>query len=236
LNVNKAFSPLCVILSASNLVLTTLLLNKYVVENIMNSERLGEFEQYFQINESIRVNLFPVSNGQVPKSQLELEDDIPPLFRLANEVSELEQSSLRPLRNLGDIAQELATFLQAQSRKIDLIMSHILASEQAQDNAIQCDSYGGGGIRFTSPEVHSIGQAFRTKLFLHHEASAVYCYTEVVAVEKQDSEHYQYTMLFTAIRTTDQELIVRASLHAQTRQLKKRQELDQNRGDLNSDN
>ena len=57
-----------------------------------------------------------------------------------------------------------------------------------------------------------------------------------MAVEKQDSEHYQYTMLFTAIRTTDQELIVRASLHAQTRQLKKRQELDQNQADLNSDN
>ena len=199
---------------------------KYVVESVMKSQRLGEFEQYFQIDESIRVNLFTVDNKQVPKSQLELEEDIPPLFKLANEVSELEQSSLRPLRNLGDMAQELAAFLQAQSRKIDLIMSHILASEQAQDNHIQCDSYGGGGIRFTSPDVHSIGQAFRTKLFLHNEASAVYCYTEVVAVEKIDNEHYQYTLLFVAIRDSDQELIVRASLHAQTRQLKKRQELE----------
>ena len=202
----------------------------------MKSQRLSEFEEYFQINESIRVNLFAVSDKQVPKSQLELEDDIPPLFRLANEVSELEQSSLRPLRNLGDVAQELAAFLQAQSRKIDLIMSHILASEQAQDSAIQCDSYGGGGIRFTSPDVYSIGQAFRTKLFLHHEASAVYCYTEVVAVEKKDNEQYQYTMLFTSIRTTDQELVVRASLHAQTRQLKKRQELEQVNAEPNSDN
>jgi hypothetical protein len=150
----------------------------------MNSERLSEFEQYFQIDESIRVNLFAVPNEQVPKSQLDLDDDIPPLFKLANEVSELEQSSLRPLRSLGDMAQELAAFLHAQSRKIDLIMSHILASEQAQDNAINCDSYGGGGIRFTSPDVYSIGQSFRTKLFLHNEASAVYCYTEVVAVKK----------------------------------------------------
>lgn len=201
----------------------------------MNSQRLSEFEEYFQINESIRVNLFAVENQAVPQSQLALEDDIPPLFKLANEVSELEQASLRPLRNLGDLAQDLASFLQAQSRKIDLIMSHILASEQAQDNAIQCDSYGGGGIRFTSTDVHAIGQAFRTKLFLHHEASAVYCYTEVVAVEKQDSKHYQYTLLFTAIRTTDQELVVRASLHAQTRQLKKRQELEQIDDDSSSD-
>ena len=71
---------------------------------------------------------------------------------------------------------------------------------------------------------------------MHHEASAVYCYTEVVAVEKKDNEHYQYTMLFTSIRTTDQELVVRASLHAQTRQLKKRQELEQVNAEPNSDN
>ncbi|NMM41794.1 PilZ domain-containing protein [Pseudoalteromonas arctica] len=189
----------------------------------MNSEKLTEFEQYFQIDESNRVNLFAVDDNKVPTTLAQLEADIPPLFKLANEVSELEQSSLRPLRSLGDLAQELAVFLHAQSRKIDLIMSHILASEQPEDNAIYCDSYGGGGIKLTDTKAYSIGQAFRTKLFLQHEASAIYCYTEVVAVNKIDDEHYQYTLLFKAIRDTDQELVVRASLHAQTRQLKKRQ-------------
>lgn len=190
----------------------------------MNSEKLTEFEQYFQIDESNRVNLFAVDDNKVPTTLAQLEADIPPLFKLANEVSELEQSSLRPLRNLGDVAQELAVFLQAQSRKIDLIMSHILASEQPEDNAMYCDSYGGGGVKLTDTKAYSIGQAFRTKLFLQHEASAIYCYTEVVAVNKVDDEHYQYTLLFKAIRDTDQELVVRASLHAQTRQLKKRQQ------------
>ncbi|MBE0379327.1 MULTISPECIES: hypothetical protein [Pseudoalteromonas] len=190
----------------------------------MNSEKLTEFEQYFQIDESNRVNLFAVDDNKVPTTLAQLEADIPPLFKLANEVSELEQSSLRPLRNLGDVAQELAVFLQAQSRKIDLIMSHILASEQPEDNAMYCDSYGGGGVKLTDTKAYSIGQAFRTKLFLQHEASAIYCYTEVVAVNKIDDEHYQYTLLFKAIRDTDQELVVRASLHAQTRQLKKRQQ------------
>lgn len=190
----------------------------------MNSEKLTEFEQYFQIDESNRVNLFAVDDNKVPTTLAQLEADIPPLFKLANEVSELEQSSLRPLRNLGDLAQELVVFLQAQSRKIDLIMSHILASEQPEDNAMYCDSYGGGGVKLTDTKAYSIGQAFRTKLFLQHEASAIYCYTEVVAVNKVDDEHYQYTLLFKAIRDTDQELVVRASLHAQTRQLKKRQQ------------
>lgn len=192
----------------------------------MNSEKLTEFEQYFQIDESNRVNLFAVDDDKVPTTLAQLEADIPPLFKLANEVSELEQSSLRPLRNLGDLAQELVVFLQAQSRKIDLIMSHILASEQPEDNSIYCDSYGGGGIKFTSEHLYTLGQKFRTKLFLQHEASAVYCYSEVVAIEKQDNEHYQYTLLFVSIRDSDQELVVRASLHAQTRQLKKRQQLE----------
>ncbi|ALS33376.1 MULTISPECIES: PilZ domain-containing protein [Pseudoalteromonas] len=193
----------------------------------MNSQKLSEFEQYFQIDESNRVNLYIVDDNAVPKNLTQLDADIPPLFKLANEVSSLEQSALGPLRNLGDIAQELAVFLQAQSRKIDLIMSHVLASEQSEDNAIYCDSYGGGGVKFTTEDVYSLGQKFRTKLFLHHEASAVYCYTEVVAVKKTDTEHYQYTLLFIAIRDSDQELVVRASLHAQTRQLKKRQQLEQ---------
>ncbi|MGP4986490.1 PilZ domain-containing protein [Pseudoalteromonas nigrifaciens] len=193
----------------------------------MNSQRLSEFEQYFQIDESNRVNLYIVDDNAVPKNLTQLDADIPPLFKLANEVSSLEQSALGPLRNLGDVAQELAVFLQAQSRKIDLIMSYVLASEQSEDNAIYCDSYGGGGVKFTTEDVYSLGQKFRTKLFLHHEASAVYCYTEVVAIKKIDTEHYQYTLLFIAIRDSDQELVVRASLHAQTRQLKKRQQLEQ---------
>ena len=204
----------------------------------MNSEKLTEFEKYFQIDESNRVNLFAVDDDKVPTTLAQLEADIPPLFKLANEVSELEQSSLRPLRNLGDVAQELAVFLQAQSRKIDLIMSHILASEQPEDNAIYCDSYGGGGVKLTDTKAYSIGQAFRTKLFLQHEASAIYCYTEVVAVNKVDEEHYQYTLLFKAIRDSDQELVVRASLHAQTRQLKKRQQQqaeEQSFGQLKTD-
>jgi len=86
------------------------------------------------------------------------------------------------------------------------------------------------GLIQSAPHIYKMDGAnklrFATKLFLQHEASAVYCYSEVVAIEKQDNEHYQYTLLFVSIRDSDQELVVRASLHAQTRQLKKRQQLE----------
>ena len=55
----------------------------------MNNQKLSDFELYFQIDESNRVNLFAVDDSAVPKSLAELEADIPPLFKLANEVSSL---------------------------------------------------------------------------------------------------------------------------------------------------
>ena len=39
----------------------------------------------------------------------------------------LEQNMLRPLRQLGDVIEPLADYLKAQSRKIDLMMSYVLA-------------------------------------------------------------------------------------------------------------
>ena len=173
------------------------------------------FTQYFQIDEQVQINLYPVDDNMVPQNENQLEAAIPPLFKLANEINELDLKALRPLRNLGDVASELASYLEAQSRKVDLIISHILATEEPEDDSLSCDSYGGGGLTATLDEEFAIGQSFRTKIFLRNEASAIYCYSQVI--DKQDS---LYTLAFTAIRASDQELLVRASLHAQTRQLK----------------
>ncbi|MBD1584752.1 PilZ domain-containing protein [Pseudoalteromonas sp. S16_S37] len=189
----------------------------------MNKQLQDSFEQYFQVDDSNQVNLKEVSSDQVPQTLAELESRIPALFKLTTEMKELDHSMLSPLRNMGDFASELAAFLQAQSRKIDLMMSHILATEQPDEDNIFCDSYGGGGIRFSSEIEYSIGSAFRTKLFLRQEAAAIYCYSEIIAIDKLASDKFQYTLAFSNIRDEDRELVVRASLHAQTRQLKKRQ-------------
>jgi hypothetical protein len=189
----------------------------------MRKELQENFERYFQVDDANQVNLKEVDKDAVPQTIAELESKIPALFKLANEMKELDHKMLSPLRNLGDLASDLAAFLQAQSRKIDLIMSHILATEQPDEDNIYCDSYGGGGLKFTSSIEYPLGTLFRTKLFLRQEAAAIYCYSEVIDVDKLPYDKYQHTLAFINIRDEDQELIVRASLHAQTRQLKKRQ-------------
>ena len=189
----------------------------------MSRNLKSEFDDYFQVNDAIEVNLIAVKDEEVPESKDALELSIPPLFKLANEVNELDVSALRPLRNLGDVAIELAEYLKAQSRKIDLIMSHILASEQPDEHNQYCDSYGGGGLKISCETPFPINQNLKTKIFLKHEACAIYCFTQVIDVEHLEPNKYQHKLAFLQIRDEDKEIMVRASLHAQTRQLKKNQ-------------
>lgn len=184
------------------------------------------FAQFFQIHESINVVVQAVADDDVPANADALERDIPPLFRLANEVNTIEQSALRPLRLLGETATELAHYLSLQSRKIDLILSHILMQENADQPTEKAQSYGGSGFTLVRDQALSTGSSTRCKLFLEHEAAAIYCYAEVIDVSERDNG-FEHTLLFSVIREQDQELLVRASLHAQTRQLKKRNEQQQ---------
>lgn len=186
----------------------------------MSADKLEQFNQYFQINEPITAVLTPVEPQHVPADLTALEADIPALFKLANEVNTLEQSALRPIRNLGDTASELAHYLSLQSRKIDLILSHILMQEEQQESTQTCASYGGGGFTFVNESPLAVGQLLRCKLFLQHEAAAIYCYGEVISQQITESG-VLHQVVFTLLQEQDQDLIVRASLHAQTRQLKK---------------
>ncbi|MFY8275100.1 PilZ domain-containing protein [Pseudoalteromonas sp. SSDWG2] len=181
------------------------------------------FAEFFQIQEPVSIVVEPVREDEVPGTVALLERDIPPLFKLANEVNTLEQSALRPLRLLGETANELAHYLQLQSRKIDLILSHILMQQNTEKPTEKAKSYGGSGFVVVRDTALDQGQFARCKLFLDHEAAAIYCYGEVIEVS-QCKDGFEHKLLFCTIREQDQELLVRASLHAQTRQLKKRHE------------
>ena len=66
----------------------------------MSNEKSELFAEFFQIQESVNVVVESIESALVPTDADALERDIPPLFRLANEVNTLEQSALRPLRLL----------------------------------------------------------------------------------------------------------------------------------------
>ena len=141
--------------------------------------------------------------------------------RIASEMAALEAQAIGSLRNLGDHAETLAEYLNHQSRKIDLMMSFVLHQQDEPEHRFKTVKLGGGGVIIESKDKLEVGTQAELKLFLDAEAAAIFCYGEVITCE-QVEDSYHIAFIFNTIREQDQELLVRASLHIQTQQLRKR--------------
>ena len=184
-------------------------------------QKKAQFDEYFSIAHSINANVRPLgANEKVPDEE-NLEESMPYAFRIASEMAALEAQAIRPLRNLGDHAETLAEYLNHQSRKIDLMMSFVLHQQDEPEYRFKTVKLGGGGVIIESSDPLEVGTHAELKLFLDAEAAAIFCFGEVITCE-QVEDSYHIAFIFNSIREQDQELLVRASLHIQTQQLRKR--------------
>ena len=187
----------------------------------MNEQDQSLFEEYFQLTHAIPVNIQQGGDINSLPSFEEFEEDIPVPYKVASEMKGLEQTMLRPLRQLADVAEPLADYLKAQSRKIDLMMNYILQSQDEDDLKLNTLSFGGGGFILKTEQEFEIDSWVKCKLFFKDDAADVFCYAKVC--QQQPSENgYSYTFLFQHIRDEDREVVVRASLHLQSKQLLKK--------------
>lgn len=190
-------------------------------------QKMAQFHEFFTIKHQLNVNLIPKQADFVVPDESNLEQHMPYAFQIAAEMSSLETQALRPLRNLGEHAQELAEYLNHQTKKIDLMMSFILQQQDELQHRMQSTEFGGGGLVVFSPSQQQEGLTVELKIFLSEEAAGVFCFAEVVQCKPVDGGYHTY-LLFNCIREQDQELLVRASLHLQTLQLRARAKQQQN--------
>ena len=184
-------------------------------------QKKAQFDEYFSIAHSINANVRPLGDNEKVPDEDNLEDSMPYAFRIASEMAALEAQAIRPLRNLGDHAETLAEYLNHQSRKIDLMMSFVLHQQDEPEYRFKTVKLGGGGVIIESSDALDVGTEAELKLFLDAEAAAIFCFGEVITCE-QVEDSYHIAFIFNTIREQDQELLVRASLHIQTQQLRKR--------------
>lgn len=189
-------------------------------EELSLEEKQAQFDEYFTVEQDISVNAIPYDAGAKLPSYSHFIKHMPYSFRLAGEVASIEATSLRHLRNLGHYGEDLVTFLKAQSRKIDLIMSYMLTMEDDDEHRLIAHSYGGGGVTIEMDEEFEVGRIFKLKVFLTDEAAAIYCLGEVISCQPK-GETFLYQLYYAHIREDDLEIIVRASLHQQSKQLKR---------------
>jgi hypothetical protein len=177
------------------------------------------YNDYFSVVHDITVN-YKVLDSCLP-SEHDFIASIPEPFLLAGEMGNLNMSALRALNRIGELADELANYLQQQARKIDLLLHYVLRQQDNAEHRQYTLSYGGAGLCLQSPQPLPLLAIVELKVFLAENEGAVYCLGQVISAEQQD-EGWQIKVVFRRIRDQDRELIVRASLHQQSRQLKQK--------------
>jgi hypothetical protein len=191
------------------------------MQELTLEQKREQFHEFFTIKHAIQVNMKPVDEGFVIPDAEALTEHMPHPFVIASEMSEIDSKVLRPLRVLGEHAEQLAAFLNKQNRKIDLIMSYVLQQQDDEQYHYQGIEFGGSGVKVVSNSEIALEKKLEIKVFLVEEASAIYAYAEVIDCQ-QVEDKYHISLTFASIREQDQDILVKASLHLQTQQLKKR--------------
>jgi hypothetical protein len=187
-------------------------MNKETIE-----EKLAKYHEFFSIDHNFSINILPLESTQVTSFE-QFSANMPTPFKMASDMKSIDQSALRPLQALSGVTGQLVEFLNHQSAKIDLLIGYILSQQDDEEHRYQGIEFGGGGLLFTANKTFKLAQLLEMKIFLLNQNCAVYCYGEVIEVQ-QDQESYLHKVIFHFIREDDREILVRNSLHEQSKQL-----------------
>ncbi|WP_371193169.1 PilZ domain-containing protein [Glaciecola sp. SC05] len=186
------------------------------------TEKLDQFNEFFLIAHPLKVNLQEATEADATQSLAQFEQSMPYAFRISSQMSEIESKALRPFRSMGEKFDDLVEYLQLQAKKMDLMMSYILQQQDEAEYRQTATKFGGGGVIIKLKHEVNLGAYATIKLFLENEAAAIYCIAQAVQCEALE-DGFNVSYAYTRIREEDQELLVRASLHLQTAQLRKNQ-------------
>ncbi|GIU15323.1 MULTISPECIES: hypothetical protein [unclassified Shewanella] len=190
---------------------------------------LTDSTAYFSINHPFDVYLSPWDKAKPLPSAEQLSFMLPTSLQLISDVKALESDCLIQLRHLDDDAKTVVEFLKLQSRKIDMVLQHIIAKEEYQGSHYIGTQFGGSGITLMSPSPLALGQEYQVTLHIKEELVALLCLAKVKAcslVENADESNttqYAAELSFSVIQDSDVEQLVKASLSLQQKQLKLRQ-------------
>lgn len=181
-------------------------------------QKLEQFNEFFTIEHEFSVNVALLSKEKTYDYQSFI-NNMPTPFKMASNMATLDQAALRPLQALSGVAGQLVDYLNHQAQKIDLLMGYILSQQVEEENHYQGISFGGGGITFTSEHPFNMADYVELKIFMQDDNCAVYCCGEIIEVNPSEDKSL-YKVIFHFIRDEDREILVRASLHKQSEQLK----------------
>jgi len=189
---------------------------------------LTESTPYFSVTHDFTAYLTQWPDDSPLPSESQLRSMLPTGLLLISDVKALEADCLMQLRQFDDEAKAIIDYLKLQSRKIDLVLQHVIEQEQREGEQHRGVSFGGSGIRIMGNAALEVGKHYKISLHIKEELIALLCFVKVssnqAADASDDSAKNQFItdLEFTQILDSDVEQLVKASLSIQQKYLKYR--------------
>ncbi len=187
-----------------------------------------ESTPYFSVTHDFTVYLTRWPDDSPLPSESELRGMLPTGLLLISDVKALEADCLMQLRHFDDEAKSIIDYLKLQSRKIDLVLQHVIAQEQHEGEQHRGVSFGGSGIRIMGNAALEVGHHYKITLHIKEELIALLCFVKVSSNQAADASddaaktQFITDLEFTQILDSDVEQLVKASLSVQQKYLKYR--------------
>lgn len=182
---------------------------------------MNEESSYFSVAYQLNLNVAPLPWASSLPEYGDFINAIPESFRLASASQNRIENITTSLQTLGEAGIALQHYLHAQADKLNMLMSYVLSLQDDSNKRTHTTHFGGSQLQFIWPEPLRPEQLVEIKLFIPEEATAIYCYGKV----KEITDHQQSFNIaceYALIREEDQETLVRASLHVQSKLLQER--------------
>lgn len=174
--------------------------------------------EYFLVNYQLAINVEPLSDDESIPDLQQFEQQIPAPFRMASDLAAIDAQSLQPLKLNNETTKALWGYLQAQNQKINTLLSYVLSQQDDQQFHYLTNAFSAARCIFDSEHNEFyLQQVVRLKIFIPEESAAVYCYASVTSIHQNSIE-----LTYQQIRDEDRELLIRSTLHIQSKQLKLR--------------
>lgn len=180
---------------------------------------MSDDSPFFSVAYCLDLNIKPLPDDFTLPSDAEFDSQIPESFKLASPDFNQTNDIANSLKSLGDTGNALAHYLKTQAERLNQILTYVLAMQDDPQFRTSSTQFGGSRLQFEWPILLSTGQLLEIKIFLPEEACAIYCYGQVI---ENDHQSGHITCEYVQIREEDQEALVRASLHAQSKLLQAR--------------
>ena len=180
-------------------------------------------QQYFLVEHQLSLNVEALKENEKIPNDIDFEAEIPAPFRMASDLANIEAHNLQPLKLNNETTQALWGYLQAQNLKINTLLTYVLSQQDDKNFHFQSRSFSAGLCHFnTQANIFSIHQNVRLKIFIPDESAAIYCYAQVQQIKQHADQTETVELHYQQIREEDRELLIRTTLHIQSKQLKAR--------------